>query len=361
MDPDRNSTTIIWTSQTQPLRGLQRPPSDGPVPATHAKKTARGKAGAVHDEPPLIDTTAKLALRSKRTERLLRRQQKKESQKREVGVKSKIESFLGLPPELLTVVLSFLLPNEVLALRRLNQFTKEFIDDCDNERTIGNLIIQRRYTVLTQCFPLPVPFSVVQPAASQQALLMLAAWQARQKVQRNSYEHIQPINPRLVCTCMSCVLAWNNLNVILDLAHWQSHLDNRQPLPTIPRGAAVGGSQLTYARILQAHLNTITRTIVRNFRWHQQKTTTYSSSQSERLYHLTDDDIARETDEFLERYGPPSYQPIYMRDNYYTEEAFVPNRKWDKDGQVWKYYPKWPMPHQKDLAWLTARFVPQTP
>jgi len=74
------------------------------------------------------------------------------------------------------------------------------------------------------------------------------------------------------------------------------------------------------------------------------------------LYHLTDEEAEAGTDEYLERSGPPSYQPIYMRDNYYNIEAFVPNRKWDKETRTWHYYSKWPKPHENDLAWLVARF-----
>ncbi|RMZ86698.1 hypothetical protein DV736_g6076, partial [Chaetothyriales sp. CBS 134916] len=354
--------TIIWTKQTQPPVGMQNSCTALPQQQQRAKKTARRKGC---QDVPLIDTTAKLALRSKKTERLRHRQQKESKE-----VKSEIKCFLDLPFELLTEVFSFFLPSEIFALRRLNQFIRRFIDD--NEHAIASRIIQRRYWVLVQCFPLPIPLSAV-PLASQHAL-MSEPWQDLLKIHRNGYQHIQLINPRVVCMCMTCVLAWNNLN----------------PLPTIPCGRmprwntkllemhasivrAAMKSHLCYARILQTHLHSITRTIVWNSEWQRSKRvetplhkTSSSSSSSPaaalkpRLYHLSDNDVAGETDEFLERYGPPSYQPIYMRDNYYTEEAFVPNRKWDKEGKSWKYYSKWPTPHQNDLVWLTARFAPPT-
>jgi hypothetical protein len=185
---------------------------------------------------------------------------------------------------------------------------------------------------------------------------------------------------------MSCVLAWNNLCIILDLAHWQGNFDNREPLPIIPRGrnpewnidlleknaeivTKAMHSPLAHARILQTHLDVTTRTILRTEKYRRKgdndkpntkDKTVPPQPRKPRLYHLTDDEAAAGTDEYLERSGPPSYQPIYMRDNYYSVEAFVPNRKWDKDEQRWHYYSKWPKPHENDLAWLVARFTPTT-
>lgn len=173
---------------------------------------------------------------------------------------------------------------------------------------------------------------------------------------------------------MSCVLAWNNLNIVLDLAHWQQNFDTREPLPIIPRGrnpqwnvdlldrhaeivTRAMQSPLTYTRILQQHLDSTNRAIIRSGNW--RKKGEKITIPRPRLYHLTDEEAAAGTDEYLERSGPPSYQPIYMRDNYYSIEAFVPNRKWDKEEQRWQYYTKWPRPHENDLNWLVARFTPK--
>ena len=348
--------TIIWPKQNAS--------SDNQVPAVPLNKPVKKASRRIQeDDGPLNDTTAKLALRSKKTERLQRRLQKKESRR----VKSEIKSFLDLPLELLTDVLGHLLPEDIFALLRVNQFSREFV--LDNEAAIASRIIQSRYWVLGQCFPLPIPLSAVD-GLSRRALLS-DRWQERLKIHRNSYQHIQQIDPALVCTCMSCVLAWNNLNIVLDLAHWQHNLESRQPLPIIPRGRALEWntallekhaqsirkamkSPIAYARILHVHLNTITRTIIRNSKWRRKGES--KTAVKPRLYHLSDEEVSEATDEFLERSGPPSYQPIYMRDNYYTVEAFVPNRKWQKEEQVWKFYSKWPNPHLNDLTWLAARF-----
>ncbi|KIW47533.1 uncharacterized protein PV06_00225 [Exophiala oligosperma] len=337
--------------------------SNFPLSKREKKAILRRKGGSA-DEELLIDTTEALTLNSKKTARLQKKQEKKQSRTK---VHSHIQSFLDFPPEILSLILGFLRPSDVFGLARLNRFMRDFI--LENERSIAEPIMARRYWVLRQCFPLPVLLEHVPPTA--RPVLLSPQWQDRIKIHRNPYQHIKQVDPEIICTCMSCLLAWNNLNIVLDLAHWQRNFENREPLPIIPRGknpewntkllscnadivVRAVHSPLAHARILQTHLNVTTRTIVRSARWRKkgEKTTTPKP----RLYHLTDDEAETGTDEYLERSGPPSYQPIYMRDNYYNVEAFVPNRKWDKESQRWHYYSKWPKPHENDLAWLVARF-----
>lgn len=325
------------------------------------------KGTYIDEDEPLVDTTASLTLHSKKTERLQRKQAKRSQRK----VHSEIESFLDLPGELLIEVLSHLRPSDIYPIRRLNHFSNTFISS--NELNIATSIKQRRYWVLNQCFPLPLPLSSVADFARN--ALLSQPWQDRLKIHRNPYQHIHPINPTEVCTCMSCVLAWNNLNIILDLAHWQHNLSTRTPLPIIPRGRTpewntallahnaeivrlAMSSPLAHARILQIHLQTTTQTILRMSRW--RKKGENPTIQKPRLYRLSDADAECETDEYLQRSGPPSYQPIYMRDNYYSVEAFVPNRKWDKEDGRWRYYGKWPQPHLNDLSWVVGRFSEQS-
>lgn len=352
--------TIIWGEGSATL-------SDGrpSVASRRARKAVGKQDDGSSEEEPLVDTTAALTLRSKKTARMAKREEKKKSRK----VRSEIQTFLDFPPELLLLVLSFLQPSDMFNLLRLNQSSRAFI--MDNERSIADGIMSRRYWVLKQCFPLPVMLDRV-PVSVRPALLS-QQWQDRLRIHKNPYQHIKQIDPQTTCTCMSCVLAWNNLNIILDLAHWQPNFANREPLPIIPRGrnpewnitllekhagivSRAMQSSLVQARILQTHLDVTTRTIIRSGKWRKkgEKTTTPKP----RLYHLTDGEAELGTDEYLERSGPPNYQPIYMRDNYYSVEAFVPNRKWDKEEQRWHYYSKWPRPHENDLAWLAARFMP---
>jgi hypothetical protein len=356
-----DQVTIIFPGRRQPK-------------ATGPRKTQNNTpsviSGASDSElEPLIDTTAKLSLNSKKILRLRRRAEKKQAIRK--AHSHGIHSFLDLPPELLLGVLGHLLPSDVSQLLVLNTSLRSFI--LGNESAITEEIIKRRYWVLRQCFPLPVTLDHV-PVSAQQTL-QSQGWQDRLRIHKNPYQHIKPIDPTTVCTCMSCVLAWNNLCIVLDLAHWQSNLELREPIPIIPRGTTpewnidllqrnadivtkAMKSPLTYARILQTHLNTTTRTIIRSGKWRKkgEKITTPRP----RLYHLTDAEAVSGADAYLERSGPPSYQPIFMRDNYYSVEAFVPNRKWDKEEQTWKYYSKWPKPHENDLEWLSARYMPRT-
>jgi hypothetical protein len=336
------------------------------VPIHYVNNSARRRRKVLMEDEPLIDTTAALAKNSKKTARLQKRQQKKQARK----VHSEIQSLLDFPQELLLLILGFLEPCDVVTLLHLNKSMRALI--IENERSIADDIMKRRYWVLKQCFPLPVPLDTL-PSVAHPAL-MSEQWHERLRIHKNPYQHIQHIDPLYTCTCMSCVLAWNNLNIILDLAYWQQNLATRVPIPIIPRGtnpewnvnllqrhAAIVTkamkSPLDYARILQVHLDTTTRTIIRSGNW--RKKGEKPSVPKPRTYHLTDAEAAAGTDDFLERSGPPSYQPIYMRDNYYSVEAFVPNRKWDKEEQKWVYYAKWPRPHENDLNWLVARFTPK--
>ena len=335
------------------------------LPIHYVNNIGRRRQKVFADDEPLVDTTAALAKNSKKTARLQKRQQKKQARK----VRSEIQSLLDFPQELLVMILGFLQPGDIFTLLRLSKSMRAFV--LDNERPIADEITRRRYWVLKQCFLLPVPLGQVPVEA--QPVLISEQWQDRLRIHKSPYQSIKAIDPTKTCTCMSCVLAWNNLSVILDLAHWQQNLDTREPLPTIPRGSnpewnvrllnrhagivtQAMTSPVVYARILQKHLHTTTRTIIRSSRW--KKKGEKSTVQKPRTYRLCDADAAAETDEYLERSGPPSYQTPYMRDNYYSLEAFVPNRRWIKDKQKWAYYMKGLQPHENDLKWLMSRFTP---
>lgn len=75
---------------------------------------------------------------------------------------------------------------------------------------------------------------------------------------------------------------------------------------------------------------------------------------SKRLYRLSDEDIALETDAFLERSGPPSFEFPFTRDNYYMLLSYLPNRRWDSSEEGrWLYYGAL---HDNDLAWATRMY-----
>ncbi|KAF2166278.1 hypothetical protein M409DRAFT_23470 [Zasmidium cellare ATCC 36951] len=324
-------------------------------------RKAAKKPVAVDDDEPLVDTTESIPLKSKKTERMQKRQQKK---LKKTTVTSETKSFLELPPELLQEVLSYLRPSDIFRLLRLNKSTRDFI--MDNEDLIAKDIILHRYHTLARSFHLPVPLAQVDPTA--QAALLSKNWQDRLQIHKKPYQHVRVIDPAKVCTCMSCMLSWNNLNVVLDLAFFQRHLNNRDPIPMIPRGTypewnrklvernasiveKAMRSPLHYAAILQIHLTTLVGTLTRQVRVGKK------TCHPRRLFHLSTADIESGTDRFLERSGPPSYEFPFHRDNYYSLEAYVPNRKWDREDQVWLYASPG-KPHDNDLSWVVARFQP---
>lgn len=319
----------------------------------------------IDDEEPLIDTTEALQLKSKKTERMQKRQQKK---LKKTTVQSDTKSFLELPHELLLEVLGYLLPSDIIRLQRLNKATAAFIED--NETIIARDIIRRRYWVLARSLPLPVPLDQVSSLA--QASLQSQKWQDRLRIHKKPYQHVRPIDPRQFCSCMTCVLAWNNLCVVLDLAHFQKNFNNREPIPMIPRGTdpkwnsdltsfnagiveKAVRSPLHYARILQTHLATTVGTINRQYRVGKKT----SAPNPKRLYHLTPADVEGETDEFLERSGPPTLDFPFHRDRYHYIEAFVPNRGWSKVQGRWLYHFAVPRKvHEGDLEWTMRWFKP---
>ena len=348
------------------LQEYQTPPSLShhlPYQIVHTSKL--GKKTALRDDSePLVDTTAAIPLHSKKTERIQKRLQRKSKQPKP---RTEPNLLLDLPSELLFEVITCLQPSDVLRLSQMNRAIHDFLTL--NETTIAKDIIRRRYWVLSRCLPLPVSLESVDSSAHP--ALLSERRQAMVNHHRKPYQHVRHIDETRVCTCMSCVLGWNILCMVLDLSHWQKGFANREPIPMIQRGrkpewnealldkhaAAVYKamcSPLAYAVILEKHLATTTGTILRRSKWAKKPVTPAS-----RLYRLSLAEAAQATDEYLERSGPPSHEFPYHRDNYYNLEAYVPNRIWSKDEQRWKYYASGL--HDRDVEWVKARFTPAPP
>ncbi|RDW56421.1 hypothetical protein BP5796_13170 [Coleophoma crateriformis] len=326
-----------------------------PAPGRRVHDTLDSIKGLIHlnDEEPLVDLTAAIPLRSRRTERLQKKKMKK-------TICSNVRSFLDLSSELLNDILSFLEPSDIFALIRINSSMRHYIQL--NEQRITEAIIRLRYPVLAKCFPLPVLFDKVDK--DFHPALLSPRHQQRLLIHKRPYQHIKQANPQNTCSCMSCVMAWNNLNLVIDLAHWQNHLESRHPITVIPRGvqprwnlelieanASVANKAircpLWYARILQKHLDTSIRTIVRHSAVRRKKGLPETDVPAlKRLFHLSADDISTSSDSFLKRSGPPSFEFPYHRDKYYTLESYLPNRRWD-EGQ-WVYYGDL---HKTDISW----------
>ena len=331
------------------------------------RRATRKALLADEDDQPLIDTTAALPLKSKKTERMQKRLGKKTSKKQAAA---ESQSFLNLPAELVHEVLSYLRPTDLFHLERVSPSTQAFIQQ--HETTIAKDIARSRYWVLSRCLPLPVPFSEV-PRDAHSALLNTKR-QEMLNIHKRPYQHIDSIDPLKTCTCMSCVFAWNNLTLLLDFGHWQKNLDARDPIPMIPRGQAplwnthllthharlvekAIHSPLTYIAILDLHLNTTVRTILRRSKYLKHRPILPEHRPYQLSYHeATETDTHIVTDEFLERKGLPSYEFPFHRDNYYNLEAYVPNRKWAKEQERWVYYGR---QHASDLEWVKARFGPE--
>ncbi|GAB7333343.1 hypothetical protein MBLNU13_g04966t1 [Cladosporium sp. NU13] len=320
------------------------------------KKTS---AALNDDDEPLVDTTAALPLHSKKTERMQKRLQKKSEKKHA----PKTQSFLDLPSELLLDILAYLRPSDLFRLKRLNRTTKSFIEE--NEAAVCREIIRTRYSVLAKCFPLPVAFSTLDP--KYHSALLSSKRQDLLAIHKKPYQHVKPLDPLDICTCMTCVFAWNNLCTIVDLAHWQQALDNREPIPMIPRGQSPDwnrdliahsaslvqsamNSPLVHTALLALHLDTTTRTILRRSKYIKARPVL----PEHRPYQLSLAEAAQESDIYLVRKGPPSYEFPYHRDNYYNLEAYVPNRKWSREEECWKYYAG--TQHERDLEWVRDRF-----
>ncbi|KAL6708782.1 hypothetical protein ACN47E_002478 [Coniothyrium glycines] len=287
------------------------------------------------EEAPLEDKTAALTLRNKRTERQKRKNATRQ-QKRDATV-----ALAKLPTELLLETLQHLTARDVFCFGAVNRRFHALV--YAHSRIVGEAIIARRYPILAQCFPTPRLLSAVEPGV--QALLTDPGRQAQLSIHNRPYQHIQPPDVRQLCTCLTCILTWNNLGLVLDFARWQHSLDTATPLPIVPRGhtaewntalVATNASiarravddALCHARILEMHLDSTIRAIRR-----------HAKNKGNKRVHvaMTDDDAASGTDSFLAKHGPLSLEFPYQRDEYYMLEAYLPNRWWRKNERRWVY------------------------
>jgi hypothetical protein len=314
------------------------------------------------DQEPLEDKTAALLLHSKRSERL-RKKQTKRDEKRDA-----IVNLTKLPTELLLECLKLSQPGDVLSFGCVNRRFRSLVRA--NANIIGDSIIRRRYTILAKCFPLPKLLANIEP--SVQPLLVEEWWQSKLEIHKN-YQHVQRPNERFVCSCLTCLMAWNNLGVAIDFAHWQHDLDMGEPLPAIQRGqspewnqellrrharfaTAALSNSLWHARILEMHLDSTIRAIKRQTR---------NKGNKRKHVEMTEEDEKLGTDAFLTKPGPPSVEFVFRRDNYYmlyaisyvqrscllmlASEAYLPNRFWNKqeDSEDWTYI--FAGQHKRDL------------
>ena len=290
-----------------------------------------------------------LHVHSKRTERLRKKQQKRQK-------KPLIEArgILDLPYELILDVFALLRPSDLFRLSRVNRSLHDFI--FKQEATLASNIVKWRYPCLEQCLRLPVPLTEVDVLMC--GILQLDQRQEIMTIHKKPYQHIQSPDPAFICTCLTCLLRWNSLCLAVDFAHWQGNLDKGEPIPIIPRGRSPAWNQrlvaahanvvikalsspLMHATILEAHLKSTTNSIRR----HRE-----NKGNKRRRFRMTQEDLVSGTDAFLQRSGPPTTDFPFHRDNYYMLEAYLPNRGWNGEEGRWAYMPA--DQHQTDLGYV---------
>ncbi|KAH9867248.1 hypothetical protein IAQ61_007840 [Plenodomus lingam] len=267
------------------------------------------------DDEPLEDNTARLTIRNKRTERLKRKETTRQ-RKREA-----IINLAKLPTELILESLEYLLPSDVLSFGAVNRRFRDLVHA--NATILGDAIIRLRYPILVQCFPTPRLLSEVEPDI--QKLLINPDRQKQLSIHNRPYQHIQSPDPHQLCTCLTCILTWNNLGLVLDFAHWRSHLDSGTPIPIVPRGQKEAWNDELVARNAR-----IARKAVENSLWHANileqhlESTTHAirrhgKNKGNKRVHvaMTDADVASGADGFLSKHGPLSLEFPYQRDEYY--------------------------------------------
>ena len=304
------------------------------------------------EDEPLVDTTQSLPLRSKRTDRAQKRRQKKAEKA------AARPNLMNIPAELRMAIVEHLKPSEIFCLSATCHSLRDLIGA--NETSISKQVIRRRYFALAKCFPLPRCLGTVDSRAIP--ILIDEHRQRALNMHRTPYQHIRSPDCHVVCSCLTCILAWNNLSVVVDLNHWQDHLDRGERLPLIQRNENPQWNDgllnkhvvivdramyrpLWYAAILQKHLETTVRSIRRHdvARRKQQKPTPFD---------MSDRDAESETDLFLERKGPPSFEFLWRRFNYDLLETYLPNRRWDKEENRWLYQPD--DQHERDIEWFIS-------
>lgn len=326
-------------------------------------------------EDELVDTTARLELRSRKTDR---KQKKKQIRQEKLASGPKV--IMDLPHELLLDIFSLLRPSDMYALVRVNKPLHEFV--LGESETIARRIIRLRYPCLAKCFRLPARLSDLDETERAAVKADVGSGQIHRRPGTRGWgrtwrlqnypaqlPHVGRPDPDSLCDCMTCTIRWVGLSVVVDFAHWQGHLDSGEPIPmfkswqapewntrlvvrhtAVVKRAVVDRDPLWYARILELHLATTVRSIRRH---------AANKGNKRRRYLLTDEDMRSETDAFLERSGPPTVDWPYHRDTYYMLEAYMPNRSWSGDEKRYLYVPA--EQHERELQSIVANVTSQQP
>jgi hypothetical protein len=342
--PASESTTAGCVAETEPL---------SPVDTSTDGTDINPIIVKVDPKDERVKPDGGLIRRSRRTERLRKKQIKRENRPL-----PEFRTIVDLPYELLMEILSLVLPTDLVRLSRTSKSLHQFI--ADEEENLARNIIRWRYPCLEKCYRLPVPLEEVQPC-------FRAALQdpGRHGFLKRPFQHVMLPDPSVICTCLTCQLRWNALCLAVDFAHFQGHLDRGDPMPMIERGKNPVWNQklvkanaevvlramqepIWYACILQAHLESTVRAIKRH---------SENKGNRRRRFRMTREDERAGTDLFLERSGPPTVDFPFHRDNYYLLEAYLPNRGWNGDEGRWMYMDA--RQHDVDVARLAEWYERQ--
>ncbi|KAL1884198.1 hypothetical protein VTK73DRAFT_5334 [Phialemonium thermophilum] len=306
--------------------------------------------GTERDKNGLMITSS---IRSRRAERLRKRKlQKQNASSRSASNRGLLE----LPCEILAEIFAHLRPSDLFRLSRSTKVLHRFICDPKIQDILAKDIISWRYPILSKCFRLPVPLRDVDDLLHP--ILQSEKRQELVAIHKKPYSHIKAPDPSRICTCLTCMLRWNSLCLIVDFAHWQPYLDDGEPIPMIPRGRNPQWNQqlvdthaavveraliqpLWHARILEAHLSSTCRSIRRH---------ALNKGNKRRRFRMTHEDEMSGADTFLGKSGPPTVDFPFHRDNYYMLETYLPNRAWNGEVSAWLYVPA--DQHDKDLQYL---------
>ncbi|KAF6830294.1 F-box domain-containing protein [Colletotrichum plurivorum] len=335
------ASTMETNSETE-TEGLQ----------TDDAKVLPAEATEAVTDSDLVTAAGNLKIRSKKTERMKRKMAKKTAK---MGTSTHL---LDMPNEVLIKIITNLLPSDIFRLLRTCSDMQFLVEH--NRAAIGKEIIAMRYPILEKCFMLPVPLNQVDKDLHErlQDPKRLEALTIHRK-----YQHIPIVDPKAICTCLSCVVRWNSICIAVDFSHWQESLENGIPIRLIQRGLDPGWnvalnqktrsivskalvSPLHYAHILEVHLRNTAAAIKR-----------HSSNKGNKRRHflMTQADVQSQTDEFLGREGPSTTDLPFHRDNYYMLEVFMPGRTWLKEEKKWAYVPA--NLHKKDLGFIQTKWA----
>lgn len=300
-----------------------------------------------------VTAAGSLKIRSKRTERMKRKLQKKTAK----SSSRPPTHILDLPNEILAGIVSHMLPSDIFKTAQTCQALHQLVQH--NETLLSRHIISERFSLLEKCFRLPVTLDQIEPKLHD--VLQNSRRMDMLGIHRK-YQHIPQPNPFESCTCLTCVMRWNALCIIVDFNNWQSNLTGGEPIPIIPRGQKPEWNEkllektyaivlralrspLAYAHLLELHLKNTCAAIKRQ---------SENKSNQRPHFKMSKAEAELNSDQFLDKSGPATVDMPFHRDNYYFLEAYLPNRTWLKDDKKWVYMPA--DLHDRDLDWVAKRW-----